>query len=56
VNLISSFTKGLKDWFGHVPDLQRSSHTCIVACTMHAVELRDLRAIRVCEMNSSQVR
>ena len=45
MDLISSFTKGLKDRFGHVPDLQRSSHVCSVACTMHAAELRDLRPI-----------
>jgi hypothetical protein len=39
MDLISSLTKGLKDRFGHVPDLQRSSHACNVACTMHAAEL-----------------
>lgn len=44
MDLASSFTKGLKDRFGHVPDLQRSSHARILACTMHAAELRDLRA------------
>jgi hypothetical protein len=38
VDLISSFTKSVKDGFGHVPDLQWSSHVRIIACTMHAIE------------------
>ena len=48
VDFVCSFTKGLKDGFGHVPDLQRSSHDRMLACTMHAAELRELAHIYRC--------
>ena len=53
MGFVSSLTKGLQHWLGDVPDLKRLSHALIVACRLHATELRDLRAIRVCEMKFS---
>jgi hypothetical protein len=46
VDLISSFTKGLKDRFGHVPDLQRSSHA--MHRSMHNACSRVKRLARKC--------